>query len=81
MLLKKRLLLDKRLPLKEETAPEEKQKIPDIELPYLCQGRGRLPGLVVPRAIYGTFRRITEGTPCSRKVNVGFSALQEGFST
>ena len=115
----------------EEIALEEKQKIPEIELPYLdsfkwgshnrskvgskkfldlirgkvpvtqsftvnnrqdfknrmtrstpClvvlrQARGTLPGLVVPSAIHGTFRKISEGIPCSRKVNVCFSALQE----
>ena len=43
----------------------------------LGQARGKLPGLDVPSAIHGTFRRITEGMPCSRKVNVCFSALQE----
>ena len=43
----------------------------------LRQARGKLFGLVVPSAIHGTFRRITEGIPCSRKVNVCFSALQE----
>ena len=42
----------------------------------LRQARGKLPGLVVPSAIHGIFRRITEGIPCSRKVNVCFSALQ-----
>ena len=41
----------------------------------LRQARGKLPGLVVPSAIHGTFRKITEGIPCSRKVNVCFSAL------
>ena len=43
----------------------------------LRQARGKLPGLVVPSAINGTFRRITEGIPCSRKVNVCFSTLQQ----
>ena len=43
----------------------------------LRQARGKLPGLVVPSAINGTFRRITELIPCSRKVNMCFSALQE----
>ena len=43
----------------------------------LRQARGKLPGLGVPSAIHGTFRKITEGIPCSRKVNVCFSALQE----
>ena len=43
----------------------------------LRQTRGKLPSLVVPSAIHGTFRRITEGKPCSRKVNMCFSALQE----
>ena len=43
----------------------------------LRQARGKLPGLVFPSAIHGTFRKITEGIPCSRKVNVCFSALQE----
>ena len=43
----------------------------------LRQARGNLPSLVVPSAIHGTFRRISEGIPCSRKVNLCFSALQE----
>ena len=43
----------------------------------LTQARDKLPGLVVPSAIHCTFRRITEGLPCSRKVSVCFSALQE----
>ena len=43
----------------------------------LRQAMGKLPCLVVPSAIHGTFRRITEGIPCSMKVNVCFSALQE----
>ena len=43
----------------------------------LRRARGKLPGLVVPSAIHGTFRKLTEGIPCSRKVNVCFSALQE----
>ena len=43
----------------------------------LRQARGKLPGLGVPSAIHGTFRKLTEGIPCSRKVNVCFSALQE----
>ena len=43
----------------------------------LRPARGKLPGLVVPSAIHGTFRKVTEGIPCSRKVNVCFSALQE----
>ena len=43
----------------------------------LRQARGKLAGLVVPSAMNGTFRRITEGIPCSRKVNVCFSALRE----
>ena len=40
----------------------------------LRQARGKLPGLVI---LHSTFRRITEGIPCSSKVNVCFSALQE----
>ena len=43
----------------------------------LRQARDKLPGLVVPCAIPGTFRRITEGILCSRKEDVCFSALQE----
>ena len=43
----------------------------------LSQARSKLAGLVVPSAIHGTFRKITEGIPCGRKVNVCFSALQE----
>ena len=43
----------------------------------LRQARGKRPSLVVPSAIHGTFRRITEVIACSRKVNVCFSALQE----
>ena len=46
-------------------------------LVVLRQARGKLPGLVVPSALHGTFRKITERIPCSRKVNVCFSALQE----
>ena len=43
----------------------------------LRQAMVKLPGFVVPSAIHGTFRRISEGIPCSRKVNVSFSELQE----
>ena len=43
----------------------------------LRQARGKLPGLVVPSATNGTFRRITEGIPYNRHVNVCFSAVQE----
>ena len=43
----------------------------------LRQARGKRPSLVLPSAIHGTFRRITEVIACSRKVNVCFSALQE----
>ena len=43
----------------------------------LRQARGKLPGLVVTSAIHSTFRRITAGIHCSRKVNVCFSALQD----
>ena len=43
----------------------------------LRQARGKLPGLVVSSAIHGTIRKLTEGIPCSRKVNVCFSAFQE----
>ena len=43
----------------------------------LRQARGKLPGLVVPSATNDTFRRITEGIPYNRHVNVCFSAVQE----
>ena len=43
----------------------------------LRQARGKLPGLVVPGAIHGTFRRITQGIPHNRHLNVWVSELQE----
>ena len=45
-------------------------------LVVLRQTRGKRPGLVVPSAIRGSFRRITEGVSRSRQVNMCFLALQ-----
>ena len=45
----------------------------------LRQARGKLPGLVVPSAIHGTFRRITEGIPLQQVSKcVFFSTLGSG---